>query len=142
VSIELGFRDLMVNANLGTFEATSGWSIHIGKMPKTPDTAILITQGPGLSPNPKWLLDYPTVQVRVRGSQGSYESARAKAKDIKDLFLGFSSADVNGDRWVSITMLSDIAFLGYDDNERPEFSINFLMIVEPATSVLTNRSAL
>jgi hypothetical protein len=125
------------------FQATSGWSIHIGKMPKTPDTVILINRSGGRPSDPKWLLDYPNVQVRVRGPKANQQQAEQKAVDIKDRFLGLTSeTQVSGDRWVSVTMLSDIAPLGYDENERPEFSINFAMIVEPAVPANTNREAL
>ena len=128
--------------SIGTFESSSGWSLRVGKEPQSPDTCIVITRSGGLPPNPKFLLDYPTVQVRVRGSKGQYREAELKAYDVKDKLLGFVSADVGGDRWVSITMLSDIVFIGYDGNERPMFSVNFQMIIEPQTTALSNRQAI
>lgn len=138
-SVVEGIRDLLVAAGVGNFNATSGWSIHIAKEPAKPNTTITITATGGLPANPAYLLDYPNVQVRVRGDVSSYQSAEAKAREVKDALLGVPSQDLNGDRWVSITQLTDIVSLGFDENDRPLFSVNFACIIEPATTALTNR---
>lgn len=140
--MEIALRDLLVAAGIGTFEAASGWGIWIGKEPKQPDQAVVIARTGGLPPDPKWLLDYPTYQIRVRGAKGNYAQALSKAEDIKDVLLGIDSQDINGDRLVSVTMTSDIGFIGYDENDRPHFSLNFRLITEPAPSALSNREAL
>lgn len=142
MSIETAISDKIVAAGLGTFESTTGWGIFIGREPTTPDTAIIIARSGGLSPNPKWLLDYPNIQVRVRGAKHNYSGAHDKGEEIKDLLLGITSQDVDGDRWVSITMPGDMGFIGYDENDRPHFSLNFQMIVEPGVPAVTNREAL
>lgn len=142
MSVETAIKDKLVTASLGAFEATSGWSIFIGRETTSPDTAITITRTGGQAPNPKWLLDFPTFQVRVRGGKHNYSAAYDKAEAIKDLLLGITSQDVDGDRWVAINMLTDITFIGYDENDRPIFSLNFQMIVEPAVPATTNREAL
>jgi hypothetical protein len=142
IPIEEGLKDLLVAASVGAFEATTGWGIYIGKHPKTPDSVIVIASSGGFAPDPKWLLDFPTFQIRIRGNKGGYQEATLKAKDVKDTLLGLPSQDVNGDRWVSVRMLSDNTLLGYDENDRPMFSMNFTLITEPATSGLTNRQAL
>jgi len=143
LSLETDIKDVLVAGSIGTFEATSGWAICIGVMPKDPDTVVLVTASGGLPSDPKWLLDYPAVQVRVRGPKGNWQSGRQKAEDVKNLLLGRTSeTQPSGDRWVSITMQSDITPLGRDDNERPEFSVNFRMIVQPAAPTPTNRTAL
>jgi hypothetical protein len=130
----------LVGAGIGTADALSGWSIHIGKMPAGPDSCISIMHAPGQSPDPKWLLDFPAFQIRVRGPVGKYQDAELKAQHIKDFLLGFTSADVDGHRWVSITMPSDIAYIGNDENDRPHLVVNLQMIVEPPqTGQNTNR---
>ena len=133
MALEDEFTDHLVAASVGVFEATSGWSIHIGKMPPSPDSVVLVTHSGGTPSDPKFLLDYPHVQVRVRGGIGNYRDAKLKAQEIKDLLLGMDPEDKTTARWVSVTLLSDIAFLGYDENDRPEFSVNFSMIIEPTT---------
>ncbi len=135
-----GIRDLLVAAGVGTFNAPSGWSIHISRMPAKPDTCIVIYDSGGKPSNPKWLLDFPTIQVRVRGDENGYLAAQAKCKAVVDALLGLPSQDINGDRWVMITQLSAPTFLGYEDNKRPQFSINFQLTIEPASG--TNRESL
>ena len=138
---EESLRDQLADASpsIGSPESDTGWSIHIGKAPTTPDQAIVITRAPGSEPDPKWLLDFTSVQIRVRGGKGSYRDAEAKARQIKDFLLGFPSQNVGGDRWVSITMPSDYSFIGFDQNERPTFVLNIRMIIEPAPTPGTNR---
>ena len=142
--MEVALKDLLVAAGVGVFESASAadWGIWIGKEPKLPDQAVVIASSGGQAPDPKWLLDFPSYQIRIRGSKGNYASAKAKAKDVKDVLLGIQSQDINGERLVSITMSSDIAFIGYDENDRPHFSLNFRLITEPAASALSNREAL
>jgi len=135
-----GAKDLLVTAGVGTFAATSGWSINLGKEPTGPHTTITLFNTGGSVPNPKWLLDYPSFQVRVRGAPGGYSAAWSKAAAVKDALLGIDSQDINGDRWVSVTMAGDINFIGMDQSNRPLFTLNFRMIVEPASG--TNRDAL
>lgn len=134
---EEGIRDLLVAAQIGTFNATSGWSIVIGRFIDAPNTQIAIVGTGGKAPNPKWNIDYPSVQVRVRGNNSGYVEARQKARDIKDLLLGLPSQDVNGDRWTAVNMIGDITQTGFDQKERPVFAVNFALIIEP--SVTGNR---
>ncbi len=136
----VGIKDLLVAAGIGTFAATSGWGIYINKEPTDPDTVVTVTTSGGTNPNPKWLIDFPSAQVMIRGAPNGYVAAQAKAQEVKDALLGLPSQDLNGDRWDSITMAGDIAPLGYDETNRPRFSLNFNLIIEPATG--TNRLAL
>ena len=127
---------------LTTHAAGSGWQIEIGTMPDKPDQIIYINDTGGLPPNPKWLLDFPTIQVVVRGAVGTYLDTFREAKAVKDLLMGADSQDILGDRWVSITMNGDLGFIGRDEDERPMFSINFALIIEPQSVANSNRLAL
>lgn len=137
-----GIKDLLVTASIGTFAATTGWGIFIAREPLKPDQAITVYDTGGLAPDPKWLLDYPSVQIRIRGNKGDYQGTFIKAKQCKDVVLGCPSLDLNGDRWVSIVGLGDLISLGHDDNERPQFTTNFRLIIQPAASAETKRIAL
>jgi hypothetical protein len=143
-SQSLGAKGLLVSAAVGSATPTDDWSIHVSKMPPTPDKAIAIfdTGGTGEGPSPKWLLDYRTMQVRVRSNADDYTGAYNKMQDVKDVLLGLPAQAVLGDRWDGVTILSDITFIGRDDNDRPELSINFRLIIEPATNALTHREVL
>ena len=126
-----GIRDLLVAADVGEFNVTKGWNIVISRIIDDPNTLIVIYDSGGQSPNPQWLVNYPSVQVRVRGGANDYTATRAKCREIQDALLGLNSQDINGDRWVSITQLGDINWVGYDSNNRPQFTLNFRLIIEP-----------
>ncbi len=128
--------DLLVTAGVGT----KGGTLFVGRLPTTPDAAIAAVITGGTPPNPKWLLDFPSVQVLTRGAKGGYQAAYTKAQAVKDALLGLPSQDVNGDRFVSVLLLGDLASLGFDESNRIIFSLNFSLIIEPATG--TNRTAL
>lgn len=123
--------------------ASSGWGIEVGVMPPSPDKIIMITDTGGIEPpNPRFLLDFPTLQIMVRGVVSGYILAWSEAKAVKDILLGVTSQTVNGDRWVAVNIDGDLAFIGRDDNDRPLFTINFRLILEPKASPETNRIAL
>ena len=137
----VGIKDLLIaSPALGTFGANTGWSINIGKLVSSPHTAIGIMQSGGLPPNPRYLLDYPSVQIMVRGAANDYQGGLAKAQAVKDRLLGIPSQTLNSDRWVACNMLGDIINLGFDENNCPMFALNFQLIIEPASG--TNRVAL
>lgn len=130
----VGARDL-----IAAHVVTSGWTTEVGAMPDEPNKVISINDTGGLEPNPKWLLDYPTLQVMVRGDVNGYLATFQEAKTVKDILLGLTSTDLNGDRWVSITQNSDLGFIGRDDQMRPIFSMNFALIIQPQTVADSNR---
>lgn len=121
---------------------STGWSIKIGKLVSSPDKVAVFYDTGGSSPNPKWSLDFVTVQCIVRAPASQYNVGYDKIRQIRDSLLGLESQDVGPDRWVSITCPGDAGFINYDDKERPTFSINFRIIIEPAVSAESNREAL
>lgn len=133
-----GAASLLTSAGI----ATSGWEIKVGRLVDKPDKLIVMMDTPGQNPNPKWLLSYPFIQAIVRGPKDGYGAGWAKAKEVQDVLLGLEPQDVNGDRWSGVTGVGDISFVRYDDNNRPLFSVNFRLLLEPATSPLTNREPL
>ena len=135
-SYSVGLKDILETAGVGTFMT----DLFIGKMPADPDANVTIQLAGGMNANPKWLLDRPSFQVMIRGNKSEYIAAEAKALAIKNALLGLPSQDVNGDRWVQINMIGDIVPLGFDEKNRPKFSTNWGLIIEPAAG--TNRLAL
>lgn len=119
----------------------ANWLIVVGKQIATPDRLVAFFDTGGLTPNPKWAVDYVTIQALVRGAPNSYKEAWVKAREIRDQLLGLEShMATSEDRWVSVTCMGDVGHIGYDDRERPLFSVNFRIIIEPA--ILGNREAL
>jgi hypothetical protein len=139
-----GIKDILVAQSLGVAAATTGWAIRISKMSSSPATQIMIADTGGMNVNPAWLYEEKTLQVLVRGAPDGYEAAWQKAKDIKDALVGIDPHDRDGDRWDGITMLGDLAFLQYDEQDRPIFTMNFRLLLEPsaANSPLTHRESL
>lgn len=132
--------DILINVPLvdGAGDG-SGWRLFRDSEPTTPDTSVTVYNSVGRAPNPKYLLDYPSVQVRVRASAAGQDAAFDKLAAIKDALLGRDPATVLGSRLVSITMPGDIMPLGRDDTGRPIYTATFNLIVEPANDAGDNR---
>lgn len=125
-------KDFLVAAGVGTFAATTGWSISIGRLPSTPESALCCVPSGGLSPWPGKLLNFPSVQVIVRGNRNDYTGAQSKTREVIDVLLGkTSTAIASGDFVGGITQIGDAAFIGFDASDCPMFSCNFSMIIEP-----------
>lgn len=131
--------------NFAVPSTTDGWNIWIGKQPTDPHRTITIYDVPGEAPNPRWLLDFPAVQIRVRGKPSDYNEAGKEAQKLKNLLIGvpsFDALDGLGDRVVLIKGIGDVGFVGWDGSARPEFVLNLSMIIEPADSADTQREPL
>lgn len=138
-------KDVLVSKGytFGPGGAQGAWSVWIGKQPDQPDRAITLYDSSGLAPNPRWLLDYPGVQIRIRGGQQDYEAAALEIRKVRDYLLGIESYDASdGDRIVHVNGIGDIMHTGWDDSNRPEFVCNFRLIIEPAPNAQTNREPL
>ena len=122
----------------------TGWTFRIGKMPSSPDQVItLIDQGgPGGIPN--LLVDYPGLQVLVRGPRGDvgYKTSYLMMRRIRDAILGMSNAPPEFPELDGITERGHIVPLGYDDTDRHVWSSNYQLLVEPGTNAITHRSSL
>lgn len=134
-------KDTLVGDGYTFGNSASSWSLWIGKMPSSPDRAVCIYDSGGRNSNPAYLLDYPSVQIRVRGGQNDYQQSGEKAQEIQERLLGRESYDhASGDRIVSITSIGDCSFLGWDNTNRPEWVFNLALIVEPSPATTpTNR---
>lgn len=122
---------------------TTGWRLGVGKLlGELPDQQIVAFDIHGQLPNPLWLLDYPVVQLIVRAGVTGYQAGFQKLRDCYDVLLGIPPQTIGGDRWDAITVLSTPAFMGNDDKDRPQFTANFRIILEPAASTYSNRRPL
>lgn len=111
-------------------------------MTDTPNTQVVCYDTGGLAPHPSLLLDYRSVQVQIRGNADDYRATWVKAQEVKDTLLGLTPQVVNGDRWDGVIGVGDLLFLHRDENDRPVFSVNFRVFLEPAPSAATNRTPL
>lgn len=127
-----GVKGLLIAANVGQSNPAVDWFVSIGQSIAKPSNLISIMETGGKQPNPAWSIDYPSVQVRVRGGANNYIAAREKIRNVKDALLGLPSQTISGDRWTAINAIGDIAYMGNDANDLPSFVMNFALIIEPA----------
>lgn len=128
----LATKDILVAAGIGAFGTQDDFAIYLGAPPDKPDAVVVVNMTGGLPPHPRLALNYPSVQLMVRGKRGGYLAASAKIQEAVNALLGLSTATISGDTYRACNQLSDIAFLGQDDSTRPILSANFRFIVEPA----------
>lgn len=108
---------------------TFGLNIFIGREPIDPDEVItLYDTGDSQPSDPKYLLDYPTIQIRSRAK--SYETAYSKLADIKEKIIGNEKVTINGTQYVGMYVVNDIHFLQYDFRDRSIFTVNFRFVRE------------
>ena len=125
--------------------ASSGntWPIKLGRLLPDPDAQISITDTVGLTPNPKFRLDFPTIQILVRGPQFGYTEGWNKIAECRDVLLGMDPVTLsNGDRWDGVVALGDAGLISWDERNRPIFSANYRIFFEPVATSLTNRESL
>ncbi len=129
---------ILAAAGIGTVAATSGWAIFESRLPdgtNVPDTVIAVIDSPaGRDANPKLALDYPAVQILVRGAKDDYRAAHAKAVAIKDELLGKDPITQANTNYRGFHMRGDIGLLDYDESDRPLITMNFELNVEPASA--------
>lgn len=136
--------NILQTAGVGhtTTPTITAWALKVSQLADTPDRCIALLDSGGFTPNPKWLLDFPTVQVIVRGPKQDYSAGYSKGLEVKNALLGISPTTVSNIRIDGITMLSDLTFIQYDSKDRPLFSLNFRLIQESPVDSLTSRKDL
>lgn len=134
------FKSILLTAGVGSTDPATDWGVHVSKEPTSPDRSITIYDTGGAEPNAKHLLDFNTVQIRVRGDKSDYQVTYQKTIDITSQLLGLPKQTVNGTVFSGVWAVGDIIFLKYDDNNRPIFVSNWRTALERASS--TNRTPL
>lgn len=109
---------------------TEGTNLFIGREPADPDFVVSIYDTGGFLPNPKYLRDEPTIQVRVRGNKNDYNNAWIKMQEIKDVMLGAQLQVLNGTDYVLFVLATDPISLGYDESNRPLIVSNWNLVRE------------
>lgn len=87
---------------------------------------VTVLDSPGDSPYPGTAVyDRPGIMVYVRGVANGYTAAYEMAADISTYLHNKHNETINSTRYISIFRVGDINWLGFDENQRPMFSINF-----------------
>ncbi len=107
---------------------TVGTDIFTSKEPDTPNKCVTLYDTGGFEPDlTDVVCDKPTIQIKVRGEKGKGATAAyAVADTIKRYLHGLHNEDIDSvSRIILVKSMSDIIFLGYDDRDRVQYTLNF-----------------
>lgn len=124
--------------------ALNGWGWSLGKQPTGPDKLITLIDQGGPTSFPHLLVDYPGLQVLVRGSKGGdgYNTSHLMARLIRDAILGMEGHPTEFPELDGVTERGTIVPIGYDELDRHTWSDNFQLLVEPGVNAVTHRTSL
>ena len=122
----IDIADLLILSSSG-LSFVQGTDLFIGQEPDIPDECITIYDRPGFAPeNIIEVYDKPGFMVRIRGAKKDYSGAYNNAQDIKEYLHKMADETINATRYIGIWAEGDANFIGYDDNNRPIFTLNFI----------------
>jgi hypothetical protein len=109
------------------------WIISVSRFRTDPDMQIAVIDLPGRQPEVLIAQSYPGAQVLVRGSKsnGGYTAAYEKSREVFNVLQAIPCPAVAYPELVSCIARHEPAALGYDDQSRPLFSLNFDLIITP-----------
>lgn len=107
------------------------WKILIGRLVDAPDKQVVIMNSGGLAGESNIAIDYPRIQIIVRGPKGSggQEEAWSRLDMIKQVLVGIPSAPALMPTLTSCVPVGEITYAGYDDSGRPLYTQNLQLIV-------------
>lgn len=117
----------LTNAGIGQITSDrDDWFMYCGYLPESPDRAISIFEAAGPAPEETMAIEYPSIQIRVRGARGGddYQTVRAKMRAIFDLLHG-GDAGLGADYVYFYAAHSGALSLGRDENLRNHMATNF-----------------
>ena len=121
-------KDILLESDAG-LDLVFGTSLFYSKEPDSGvvDKIVTIYDTGGDEPAANYTYEFPNIQVKIRGDVLKYKEAYSLLNDIKNELHGTHNKTINGARYVGIWASSDIISLGYDEENRPELTINFRM---------------
>jgi len=112
----------------------------VGKAPPSITTTHTVAfDTPGGGSNPKYLRDDLGLRFITTGETHRYDLGHDLAQSIKDYLLGKKPFSYNSVYYIRVVMISDITYLGEDEENRPQFSINFQVTREYDSYPESNR---
>ncbi len=99
-----------------------GTDLFIASMPEEPDDCVCLYDTGGIAQGQHGF-ERPSVQVRLRSAE--YRIGYDLIRDIKYYLHLNNGGVINGTRYISIEVKSEILFLGQDDKNRYLFTLNF-----------------
>jgi len=105
---------------------TVGTDIFVGFMPDAPDACISVAQSGGAPPPPIGPDEHVTVQIRVRNT--AYATARTTVNAILKALHQMTNETIETRTYHRIDALGSPAWMGWDEKNRSEWTINFQII--------------
>ncbi|MGS2641680.1 minor capsid protein [Streptosporangium sp. G12] len=126
---------LAAELGLGTYPG----SIFRTKMPTSPDSCLVVARYGGPESSLADDYDEPSIQWRIRGPAADVSVAEELAERVYDRVHGLGTLDLPGGTWLQLMVgiQSGPIFIGLDQNNRPEFTVNVRCEVSRTS---TNRS--
>lgn len=119
----------LVAANIGQVTGNGDWRLRAGYLQAEPDRSICVYEAGGMPPEAGQPVDYPKIQIRVRGNEDDYQVVRQKLQDIYNLLHSCDAPTVLGPTYVyCYAIQSGPLPLGQDENRRPELVWNFRLM--------------
>lgn len=115
-------KDILEASSAG-LDLEFGTDMFIGLMPEKPDNCIVIVDTGGFPPAPKYTYRYPTLQIRSRNNNN--KSAWTELDDISGVLHALYEETWNSTRYIQILAQTEPLFLGQDERQRFQYSINF-----------------
>lgn len=132
MSLASDIAGYLADSGIGTLGGNEDWSVYYGEQPAKPDNVVTVYQTGGAMGNPDARMYDPTIMVRVRAR--GHDDGNDKAEAVRDLLI-LPTARVIGDwLYTGFWLVSDVAKVGKDDNNRTEFTVNFRLMREPYTT--------
>ena len=125
---------------LGTLNlTTAAGTIYLENLPPEPDAVVMIRSTGGTESDVRLAYDNVTAQILVRGGADALAATQELAQGIYDALHGFIGQFVGGGLWIiaCIGVSGGPAYIGADENDRPEYSLNFRLMVRNESRRLT-----
>lgn len=115
-------KDVLEESGIG-LALTFGTDLFIAVSPSEPDNIVCIYDTGGPAPEEHGQ-ETPAIQVKVRNLD--YLTGFGMARDIKYYLHNRTAFTQNSTKYIQVRARSDILYLGRDDQNRYEWSVNFL----------------
>lgn len=113
---------------------TTGFTVYRNVMPDTPDKVIALFETGGLGPETflgtSTTVESPGLQIRVRGAKQDADTPRLQIERIYQAVISWGGFTQAGVKYLGFRALQAPFMMGRGENERVEWSVNFLVLKE------------